>query len=336
MVALRRLLVAVAVLGAALAVAACGEKKDNTSPLRTRRVNLILDFFPNADHAGLYAAMADGTFARAGLDVHPIVPSDPSAPLKLLAAGKADMAISYEPEVMLARDKGLDLVSIGALVQRPLTSIIALGTTGLKPADLEGHTIGTAGIPYQSAMLKTILTHAGADPGRVKEVNVGFNLVPAMLSKRVFATLGGFWNYEGIQLERRHKAPAVIPVDRAGVPTYDELVIVARAGELRRDGPRYRTFLRALAQGYGSLRRNPAAGVDALVKANRDLDRGLQLAAVKKTLPAFFPSDRARPFGYQDPAQWAAFGRWMAANKLIKQPPAGRALTNEFLPGQGL
>jgi len=333
---MRRLLAATAALAAVLALAACGEKKDATSPARSQQVNLLLDFFPNADHAGIYAAIAGGDFARAGLKVKPVVPSDPSAPLKLLAAGKADIAISYEPELLLGRDKGLDLVAVGALVQKPLTSIIAIGKPDLKVADLEGHTIGTAGIPYQSAYLKTVLEHAGADPSKVKEINVGFNLVPAMLSKKVYATLGGFSNYEGLQLERAHKRPGVIPVDRAGVPTYNELIFVARAGDLRTRGPMIRAFLQSVARGTASLRSDPAAGIGALLKDNKDLDRGLQLASVQKTLPAFFPTDTAKPFGYMNPGEWAAYGRWMVANKLLKQPPAGRSLTNEFLPGQGL
>src|SRR4029079_7687697 len=119
---------------------------------------------------GIYEAIGDGEFEKAGLDVAVRVPGDPASPLKLLAAGKVDLAISYEPELLLARDKGAKLVSIAALVQKPLTSIIALGRARVhSPAQLEGHTVGTAGIPYQSAYLKTILEQAGADPKRVKE-----------------------------------------------------------------------------------------------------------------------------------------------------------------------
>ena len=130
-------------------------------------------------------------------------PSDPSAPLKLLASGKADLAISYEPELLLARAQGAKLVSIGALVQRPLTSIVSLGGKNAirRPAQLEGKKVGTAGIPYQDAYLKTILQRAGADPDSVRSVNVGFNLVPALLTKRVDAVLGMFWNVEGVELE---------------------------------------------------------------------------------------------------------------------------------------
>ena len=121
----RRLLVSLlpAVL-LALGVTACGEKTETPGTGAVERVNLVLDYLPNADHAGIYAAMAEGEFKTAKLDVKPRTPSDPSAPLKLLAAGKADLAISYEPELLLARAKGADLVSVGALVQTPLTSLV--------------------------------------------------------------------------------------------------------------------------------------------------------------------------------------------------------------------
>jgi putative hydroxymethylpyrimidine transport system substrate-binding protein len=333
---MNRLLLPLAIL-CALALSACGEKSDPTGAPGKERITLMLDFFPNADHAGIYEAIASGEFAKAGLDVRVQVPGDPSSPLKLLAAGKTDLAISYEPEVFLARDKGADIVSIGALVSEPLTSIIAVGkhTKLSSPADLEGHTVGTAGIPYQSAYLKTILENAGADPARTKEINVGFDLVPAMLSHKVYATLGGFWNYEGIQLQRKKRDPKIIRVDDAGVPTYDELVIAARTDEVRNRAATLRRFLQALARAHTALRNDPAAGADALLKANPDLDPGLQREAIGKTIPAFFPSEANRPWGWQNIAQWGAYGKWMDDNGLLKRPPTAGALTNDLLPGEG-
>jgi putative hydroxymethylpyrimidine transport system substrate-binding protein len=334
----RKTLAAATTLATLTAVAAgCGVKQDSTALPPTRSLNLMLDFFPNADHVGLYAAIADGEFGKVGLAVHPRTPSDPSAPLKLLAAGRADLAISYEPEVLLARDRGLRVVSVGAIVQRPLTSIIALGAARVStPASLDGKRVGTAGIPYQSAYLKTILARANVNPNAVRETNVGFNLVPAMLSRKVDATLGGFWNYEGVQLALQHRAPTIIRVDAAGVPTYDELVVVARKDYVRDHGATVRRFMRALGAGYAAARRDPRRAVGQLVKTNPDLDAKLQLASVRATLPVFFPGGR-RPFGYQDTGAWARYGAWMLRNQLIKHPPnAGAALTNEFLPGQGV
>ena len=324
----------------ALAFGACGSKQDALSASRVKPFSVMLDWLPNADHAALYSAIAGGDFRAVGLEVKPVVPSETAEPLKLLAAGRVDMAISYEPELLLARDQGLKVVSVGALVQRPLTSIIALPSQHIgKVSDLAGRTVGTAGIAYQAAELKTALTGAGVDPAKVREADVGFNLVPAMLSGRVAATLGGFWNYEAIQLRQLGKRPTVIPVDRAGVPTYDELVLVVREDEAGARGQDLRGFLQALGAGQRRVRANPRAAATLIVKANPSAQLKLQTASIEATLPASLPNDRSKPYGWQQPEAWAAFGRWMLAHGLIHSDPNRAALppfTNEFLPGQGI
>jgi len=333
---LSALLTAVLVVG----LAACGEKDEPTSGPATavaERVDLLLDYLPNADHAGIYAAIGGGEFAAARLDVRPRTPSDPSLPLKLLAAGRADLAISYEPELLLARAKGAQLVSIGALVQKPLTSIVSLHDRAIKrSADLAGKRIATAGIPYQEAYLKTILAEAGIPSGNVKSINVGFNLVPALVSKRVDAVLGMFWNVEGVELARRGRKPQILRMDQIGVPTYNELVIVARQQDVRTRGTLLRRFMRALGRGHALLRENVDAGVNPLVKAEPDLNPAVQRAQVTATLPVFFPTGK-RPFGFQDPGEWTRYAQWMADNALIPTASgAQRAFTNEFLPGEGI
>jgi putative hydroxymethylpyrimidine transport system substrate-binding protein len=324
----------------AIVLSACGTKQDVVSAPGTKSFTVMLDWFPNADHASLYTAIAQGYFNAVGLDVRPIVPSESAEPLKLLAAGKVDMAISYEPQLLLARDEGLKVVSIGALVQRPLTSIIALPSAHVsKVADLAGKRIGTAGIAYQAAELHTALRAAGVNPDSVTESDVGFNLVPAMLSGKVAATLGGYWNYEAIQLRQMHKSPVVIPIDQAGVPTYDELVLVVRSEEARTDGVDMRAFLQALTRGERQVRANPTAAAALIVKANPSAEEKLQLASIEATLPATLPSDHSKPYGWQDPSAWAAFGHWMFAQDLIHSDPNTAGLppfTNEFLPGEGI
>jgi putative hydroxymethylpyrimidine transport system substrate-binding protein len=326
-----------AALAVAVVAAGCGEKKENATPPGAQRLTVVLDYLPNPDHVGLYAAQKRGLFKRAGLDVDLKVPPDPSSPLKLLAAGRADLAISYEPEVLLARDRGLQAVSVAAIAQRPLTSIMALGSKGIRsPADLAGKTVGTAGIPYQAAYLKTIAQHAGIQPASIKQVDVGFNLVPAMLSGKAAATLGAFWNIEGVELARRGKHPSIIRMDQAGVPTYDELVLVARRSDVTKRGGLIRRFLRAAGQGYDAARRDPPGATKDLVAANPDLNEATSLAQVRASLPVFFPGG-GKPFGYANPAAWQSYGSWMLRNRLLKRPPnASDALTNEFLPGQGL
>ncbi|HEX2070733.1 MAG TPA: ABC transporter substrate-binding protein [Thermoleophilaceae bacterium] len=326
----------VALLLAALG-AGCGEKEDVLEPADARELTLMLDYFPNADHAGVYAAERNGDFAEAGLDVTIRQPPDPAAPIKQVAAGRVDLAISYEPEVLRARDQGLRVVAVGAVVRKPLTSIISLPKAEVRrPADLAGKTVGTAGIDYQSAYLRTILVDAGVDPGSVTERNVGFNFTPALLTGRVDATLGAFWNYEGTQLRLDGRKPRIIRMEQAGVPTYDELVLVANQSALERDGGKIRAFISALARATRQLARDPQRGLQALLDANPDLDPKLQRAAVEATLPLFLPT-RGRPFGWQDPDEWQAFAAWMRENRLLTEiPDAGGAFTNEFLPGQGL
>jgi putative hydroxymethylpyrimidine transport system substrate-binding protein len=327
-------------VGCAIALSACGTKQDVTTASATKPFSVMLDWFPNADHAALYSAIAGGDFRAVGLNVEPVVPSQTAEPLKLLAAGKVDVAISYEPEVLLARDQGLKVVSIGALVQRPLTSLIALPEKHVSGvAALAGMTVGTAGLPYQAAMLRTMLQHAKVGPSRVHEVNVGFNLVPAMLSGKVAATLGGYWNYEAIQLRLMHKRPLVVPVNEAGVPSYDELVLVVREGTARSDGQDLRAFLQALTRGEHAVRDNPAAAAALVVKANPSLEPKLQLESITQTLPAAQPANASDPFGWQDPTAWATFGSWMLAHGLLTHDPNTSGLppfTNEFLPGQGI
>lgn len=322
-------------------LAGCGEKSEpsGAGSGRTEPFTVMLDYFPNADHAGIYAAQASGEYERAGLEVELQPPPDAAAPLKLLQADRVDLAISYEPELLLARDKGADVVSVGALVQKPLTSLMSLGEKAItRPEQLAGKRVGTSGLAYQSAYLRTILEQAGVDAGSVKETNVGFKLTQAMLSRQVDATLGAFWNYEGVDLQRRGRKPQILRMGDLGVPAYNELIFAARVDDLDAEGgSRLRRFLQATARGHQLLERRPEAGVDALLDADGGLDRGLQQAVVKATLPVFFPEDEEQPFGFQDPAEWAAYERWMRESGLITRPPADRPpLTNEFLPGEGV
>jgi putative hydroxymethylpyrimidine transport system substrate-binding protein len=322
-----------------LALAACGEKTDQLTPAHPQSLTLMLDWTPNADHVGLYQALAAGDFAQAGLNVHVQVPTDPATPLELLAAGRVDIAISYEPELMLARDRNENLVGVAAIVQKPLTSIVSIGSKHIKtPAQLRGKRVGDAGIPYQSAYLSTILARAGVPASSVKQINVGDNLVPAMLSGRVDATIGAYWNYEAIQLAQANKHPNVIRMEQAGVPTYDELVLVVRASTITKKADEIRRFVQALARGYEAVRSDPQAGINSLLRANPALERKLQTASVNATLPAFFPSgtDAKEPWGWQDQAQWNAYGDWMLSHHLISNPAAvADASTNELLAGQG-
>jgi putative hydroxymethylpyrimidine transport system substrate-binding protein len=333
----KRLLAASAVLIAAvLLTAGCGEKKQNLKPQAATPFELMLDFFPNADHAGIYAAESAGYFDQAGLGVKIRTPNDPSLPIKEVAAGRVDLAISYEPELLRARDQGLHVVSVGALVQKPLTSIISLDKPAItRASQLAGKKIGTAGIDYQSAYLKTILERAHVNPASVQEKNVGFNLVASLASHKVDAILGGYWNYEGVQLALAKRHPHVLRLDQVGVPTYNELVLVANADGLEQNGAKIRRFVGALSRGVRDLKRDPSKAIEGLLKANPDLDPRLQTESVKATMPDFL-APAGKPYGWQDATEWNAFASWMHENGILKASTATGAFTNQFLPGQGL
>lgn len=325
---------AVALLALTLGLAACGEKSEDSGG-EAETLTLTLDFYPNPDHAGIYMAQKLGYFEEAGLDVKIQTPSDPAAPIKQVAAGQSDLAISYEPEVILARERGLDVRAVAAVVNRPLTSMIWLKKSGIRGvAGLRGKTIATAGIPYQDAYLKTILARVHLTPSDVNSVNVGFGLLPAVLGGKSQAMLGGFSNVEGVDLRLRGKNPTVTPVDELGVPSYDELVLVAKGKRLEEDPQATRLFIAALARGTAAAASNPKAATKALLEANPDLEPKLTKAEVAATLPLLDPPRGKRPYGYMDPGLWGEFAGWMRDEDLIDALPVpSELLSNAYLPG---
>ena len=323
-------------IGAATIAAGCGEKSENGTPGQPTPVNVALDFYVNPDHAGLYEAIDRGYFRDAGLQVNPQVPSDPSAPIKEVAAGRVDLAISYEPEVLLAHDQGLPVKAVGAVVARPLTSMIWLAGSGIQNIKgLRGTTIATAGIPYQSAYLQTILQRAGLSTNDVKAVDVQQGLLPAILSGRAEAMLGGFLNVEGVDLRLRGKNPTVIPVDKLGIPTYDELVLVANSDRIGDEAQTIRLFLAALKRGTDAAATDPASATKDILSAGKGLDPKFTAAEVKKTIPFLTQGRTGHPYGYMDPGQWTAFAHFFADHGIIKAlPSAGDVLTNDYLPSK--
>jgi putative hydroxymethylpyrimidine transport system substrate-binding protein len=330
---IRRAGFAATVLLAALALAACGEKDETLGAAEPEPFDLALDFYVNPDHAGVFTAIDNGYFERAGLAVSPRVPSDPSAPIKEVAAGRADLAISYQPEVLLAHEQGLDVQAVGAIVDQPLTSLISLPAGGIAtPADLRGKTVATAGIPYQSDYLETILGGANLSLADVNEVNVGLNLLPALLGGRAQAILGGFLNVEGVDLAQRGENPTVVPVDQLGVPSYDELVLVAQRSRVEDDPDAIRVFISALANGTRDAIANPEAATQSILAAGQGLDPKLTRAEIDATLPLLAPAP-GQPFGQMDGEKWDLFGSWMADHGLISEvPEADEVLSNELLP----
>jgi putative hydroxymethylpyrimidine transport system substrate-binding protein len=297
-----------------------------------QKLTLMLDWTPNPDHVGFYDAQERGLFARAGLEVTIRAPSDPTAPLKLVGVGKSDLAVSYEQELFFAAAKKLPVVAVAAVVPQPLNSFIAIEPQIKSLRDLKGRTIGITGVPSDYATLDTALASVGLEPKEVKVVAVGYSLLPALLAHRVDAVLGVYRNVEGIQLQLHGLRPTIIPIDHTGVPTYDELVLVANKTRLSRD-PQYssevKRFVKAFLAGTADARSHPARALATLKKVTAS-DPAFLARAVPATLRLLAGP---RGIGCIDPGAWRRFGAWMHARGLLKQPiPAASIINTSFLP----
>ncbi len=317
--------IVVAVLAAALILVSAGSAGG-------QKVTLTLDWTPNPDHVGFYYARDTGLFAKSGLDISIRAPSDPTAPLKLVAVGKSDLAVSYEPELFFAAAKKLPVVAVAAVVPQPLNSIMAIEPTIRSIGNLAGRTVGITGVPSDYATLDTALKSVGLTRKDVKVVSVGYNLLPALLAHKVDAVLGVYRNVEGIQLQQRGLHPTVIPVDHAGVPTYDELVLVANSSRLRSD-PQYRStvrrFVGAFLAGTAEARRNPRRALTILRHVTAS-ERAFLARATPATLALLAGPDG---IGCMRVTQWQRFGNWMRAQSLLKKPIAATSvLSTRFLP----
>ncbi len=313
----RLLLAAVLLLGLAAPAgagpAAGAPAGDGKKP--TGRLTLMLDWFPNPNHAAIVAARALGDFAALGLDVVVQAPADPSDPLKLAGAGKVDVAIAYQPSVTIARSQGVPVAAFGVLVDQPLTTVMALERSGIRSvADLQGKRIGYSVPGFEEALLGAVLESAGLSLRDVSLVDVHFNLSPALLSGQVTAVVGAYKNYERIQLELEGERVKVFELTGHGVPPYDELVFVASDATLERRAPALRAFLQGVARGLARVAERPAEAFGALVAAYPDLETELNRRAFDATRPLF--ARRLAP----DPARWEAFQRFLLERKVIARP----------------
>jgi putative hydroxymethylpyrimidine transport system substrate-binding protein len=249
-----------------------------------KKLTVMLDWFVNPDHAALIIAQEKGFFAAQDLEVELQTPADPNDPPKLAAAGKVDLAVSYQPQLFLHVNAGLPIKRIGTLVATPLNSLVVLKDGPVKSiADLKGHKIGYSVGGFEEALLKSMLAKAGLKIEDVTLINVNFALSPALLSKQVDAVIGAFRNFELNQLDLAKKPGRAFYPEEEGIPPYDELVLVANREKLT-DG-RYRKFLTALENATLYLLNHPDESWKAFISKHKDLDDELNRRAWRDTLP---------------------------------------------------
>jgi putative hydroxymethylpyrimidine transport system substrate-binding protein len=295
-------------------------------------VTVALDWYPNANHAGLYLAQERGYFAEAGLAVDLYTPADPTTVLQTVAAGRDTFGISYQTDVLLARAEEIPVVSIAALVQRPLLGIMVLAESGItRPGDLAGKTIGYPGIPSQESYLATMLAADGLTLDDIELVNIGYELVPALISGRVDASLGSYWTHETILAEREGYPVEMLRVDEWGVPLYYELVLVASDDRVAADPELVSAFLGAVQHGYTDAIADPEAALDALAAASPELEREVETAGIELLVPVW--TEGVPYFGVQTSERWEEYAAWMAENELIPADlDVADAFTTELLP----
>lgn len=250
------------------------------------KLTVLLDWFVNPDHAPLIVAAEKGLFQKHGLEVELVAPADPNMPPKLVAAGKADLAISYQPQLHVQVDQGLPLRRIGTLVATPLNSLVVLESGPIKSIkDLKGKKIGFSIGGFEDALLKAMLAPHGLTLEDITLINVNFSLSPSILSGQVDAVIGAFRNFELNQMDiKNHPGRAFYP-EEEGVPAYDELIIVANSAKL--DDPRLPAFLLALEEAVQFMVNHPKESWKLFIRNHKDLDDELNRRAWTDTLPRF-------------------------------------------------
>ena len=292
-------------------------------------VSLALDWYPNANHAGIYLAAAQGLFGAAGITPEVYTPADPATVLQTVGAGRDDFGISYQSEVLLARAQGVPVVSVAAVVQVPLLVLMALTERGVtRPADLRGRSIGITGVASDEALLSTILGADGVGLDEVELVNVGYDLLPAIASGRVDAVTGVYWNHETLIADREGYDVTLIRIEDWGVPSYYELVLVASEETVASRPETVRALAGAIGQGYASAAADPSAALAALVAASADLDVELERDTIPLSSSTWL--DARGRWGTQSAGRWDAYGGWMAGNGLI---PADLDIAAAWYPG---
>jgi putative hydroxymethylpyrimidine transport system substrate-binding protein len=302
------------------ALAGCGGTIGEDRP--DQSATLLLDFTPNAVHAGIYVASARGFDTAEGVKLQIRKPSASTDALKLLQGGRADMAILDIHDLGLAREKGHDLVGVMALVQAPLAAVLA--QPGVRsPKDLEGKRAGVTGLPSDSAVLRSVVQGAGGDPDRVRETTIGFEAVKALLARRVAAATA-FWNVEGVALRERRPGIREFRVDDYGAPGYPELVLCVTRQTLQDKPSVVRATIRALQRGYAETQSDPESAVSTMLDREPSLDRAALSAQLDAVAPEFTAG--AAEFGELRPNVLRAWAAWDARFGILRRPiDVGRA-----------
>lgn len=289
----------------------CGE--EGAEPGAPKGATLVLDFVPNAVHSGVYSALAADYYEEAGVDLKVQPPGESTDAPKLLAAGRVEFAILDIHDLGIARERGIDLVGVAPIVQRPLAAVIARADGPVRrPRDLEGRRVGVTGLPSDEAVVDSEVEADGGDPAAVDRVTIGFTAIPSLAASKVDAVTA-FWNAEGVALRRQGVPIRVFKVDRFGAPPYPELILTTSRQLLEEDPELIDAVVEETERGYALAEHDPNAALDDLLAANPELERADQQAQMRALLPILAPE----PFDPDVLREWAD---WDLQHGLLEKP----------------
>jgi len=294
---------------------------------RGPKVSVILDFFANPNHVPLYVAAEKGFFTAEGIEVEILIPADPSDPLKLAQARTTEVALSPQINFLIARDAGLPLLAIGALIETPLGGLLSMKEYGIDElSDLRGHRIGYSLAPLEPILWRTMLGSVGVSPGEFELINVGFNTVSALLSHHVDA-IGAFRNFELIQVGLLGREPMFFPQEDYNVPDTYEIILAVNPQLIAERHSELCALMAGLEQGIAYTKENPQEAIEIFFNAHPDLDDALNRRAYTATAPLY--ADGAR---HDDKDKWERMQEYLFQSGLIDvKLPLGKLYTDEFL-----
>ncbi|MFL0166881.1 ABC transporter substrate-binding protein [Candidatus Clostridium helianthi] len=299
---------------------ASNNKEEKSATKELKEVNVLLDWYPNAVHSFLYAAEEQGYFKEAGLKVNLITPAGTDDGIKLVAAGKADLAISYPKQIILARGENIPVKSVGAIVRSSLNQLMVRKDSGVKTLkDLEGKKVGYASFDIDKETVKAMVAQAGGDPSKVEFVDVGYDLMPGIETKQVDAIIGGYINHEKILLEKKGiELETFAPAD-FGVPNNYELAFVASDDAIKNNNDTIQAFLGAAKKGFEYTQKNPDKALDLILKAQNEsfpLDEETEKKSLEILLPLM--ENESGKFLSQDKENWNNNIKWLKDKNLLQ------------------
>ena len=292
-------------------VIGCGNEKE---------LSLALDWYPNSNHAGIYSAIDEGFFDEEGIKLSVYTPSDPTAIISSVESGRDDFGLSYHPDILQAQSAGLEIVSILSISQHPLNSIMTLKKSSIKnPSDLRGKVVGYPGIPSNKAMLETVLSSQNININDVETVDVGFELVKALVSGSVDAIIGAYWTHESIVMELQGYEIEIMRLEEWGVPDYYELILITNKSFLEENKSDVKKVVNSFKKGYEFSIKNPQESITSLISIAGEeiVEEDVERAGVELLIPMWQSNNL--PFGHQDISKWEETYEWMYQNNFLEK-----------------